>query len=100
AEEQARAQGMPFPRPRELYRYLSVTEYKERPLYALTYPQAADSVLEWLRQWRLVPSAGTYAASLDAAVYNEAIRFDRGWRMRSADLLPAERDYAARKLDR
>jgi hypothetical protein len=100
AEEHARAQGTPFPRPRELYAYLSVTEYKQRPLYALPYPQASGSVLDWLREWRPTPSTVTYAASLDAAIYNEAVRFDHGWRMRSADLLPIERDYAARKLAR
>jgi hypothetical protein len=100
AEEQARAEGRSFPRPRELYRYASVAEYKQRPLYALPYPHAAASVLEWLREWRPALSSGTYAASLEAAIYDEAVRFDRGWRMRSADLLPIERDYAERKLAR
>ena len=37
---------------------------------------------------------------MNTAIYNEAVRFDHGWRMRSADLLPIERDYAARKLAR
>jgi hypothetical protein len=92
AEEDARAHRASFPRPRELYRYRSVTEFRNRPLYALPYPRAADSVLEWLRDWRPEAFSGTYAASLDAAIYDEAVRFDRAWRRRSAGLLPPERD--------
>ena len=40
AEEGARARDETFPRPRELYRYVSVAEYRPRPLWALPYPLA------------------------------------------------------------
>ncbi len=100
AVEAARARGAVFPRPRELYRYVPAAEYRPRPLWALDYPPAADSVLDWLRDFRPPANTGTYAAALDLAVYAEAVRLDRGWRKRSAGLLPIEREYAERKLAR
>ena len=100
AEQAAHDRGAAFPRPRELYRYVPVAEYRPRPLWALNYPPAADSVLDWLRDFRPAANTGTYAAALDVAVYAEAVRLDRGWRKRSAGLLPIEREYAERKLAR
>jgi hypothetical protein len=100
AEDAARARGEPFPRPRELYRYLSVDAYRARPLFALRYPHASDSVLDWLADLRPPESAGTYARALDAAIYDEAVRLDLGYRKRAPGLLPIEREYAARKLAR
>lgn len=100
AEESARARGAAFPRPREFYRYVPAGEYRPPPLWALQYPGAADSVLDWLADLRPPAGAGTYAAGLDAAVYAEAVRLDRAWRLRSAGLLPVERAYAERKLAR
>ena len=35
AEAKAIEKGLPFPRPRELYRYMSAQDYVNRPLYAL-----------------------------------------------------------------
>lgn len=98
AEEKARSNGELFPRPRELYRYVSIAEYRPRPLWALPYPPASDSVLDWLGNLQPPAKSGYYAEALTAAVYDEAIRFDQGWRMRQAHLLPVERDYAAKKL--
>lgn len=100
AEGSAHSRGEPFPRPRELYRYISVAQYQPRPLYALSYPGAADSVLEWLPRFQQAGKAGAYAATLNAAVYAEAVRFDRAWRKRQPRLLPIEREYAAQKLAR
>lgn len=88
-----------FPRPRELYRYASLSEYHPRPLWALPYPPAHDSVLRWLDGFQ--PSdAGPYAHALDLAIRDEAIRFDYAYRRREAGLLPIEREYAARKIAR
>jgi hypothetical protein len=100
AEETARSKGTPFPRPRELYRYVSVAEYLPRPLWALPYPLAADSVLDWLASLRPPVSTSSYAEALAAAVYAEAVRFDQAWRKRQPRLLLIEREYAARKLAR
>ena len=100
AEEKARSGNTVFPRPRELYRYLSVEEYRSRPLWALPYPPAADSVLDWLANLPLPAKMDTYAEVLSAAVYDEAVRFDQGWRKRDIRLMPIERDYAEKKLAR
>ncbi len=100
AEESARGRGQSFPRPRELCRYISVSEYRPRPLWALEYPLADSSVLDWLVRLRPPGGTSTYADSLAAAAYDEAIRFDQAWRQREADLLTIEREYAAGKLAR
>ncbi len=101
AEDRARSNGRLFPRPRELYRYISLTEYRSRPLWSLPGPLAEDSVLDWLAR----PSAtGLQPVPMPTrcrtAVYNEAVRFDRAWKKRQKGLLPIEREYAERKLAR
>ncbi len=100
AEDVARKTGSPFPRPREFYRYAPVAEYRARPLWAMPNPRAADSVLDWLADLRPAVGVSSYSRSLDAAVYNEAVRFDSAWRKREPGLLPIERDYAMRKVAR
>jgi hypothetical protein len=99
AAEAACPRSSSFPRPRELYRYVSLTEYHPRPLWALPYPPAHDSVLRWLDGFQPADS-GPYARALDLAIRDEAIRFDRAYRRREAGLLPIEREYAARKIAR
>ncbi|OGQ97385.1 MAG: hypothetical protein A2521_08430 [Deltaproteobacteria bacterium RIFOXYD12_FULL_57_12] len=98
AEEQAHLKDGNFPRPRELYRYISIEEYRPRPLWALPYPLAADSILVWLKNIPTPASTSSYPEALTAAVYDEAVRFDQAWRQRESQLLPIEREYAARKL--
>ena len=98
AEERARIKGESFPRPRELYRYVSLAEYRPRPLWALPYPLAKDSVLDWLPSLRPPVSTSSYSDALSAAIYAEAIRFDQAWRKRAPELLPIERAYATQKL--
>ncbi len=100
AGERARIKGESFPRPRELYRYVSLAEYRPRPLWALPYPLAQDSVLDWLRSLRPTVSTSSYSDALSAAIYAEAIRFDQAWRKREPELLPIERAYATQKLAR
>ncbi|ACB74379.1 hypothetical protein [Opitutus terrae] len=100
AEESAHARHEMFPRPREFYRYVTSAEYRPRPLWALPYAGAADSVLRWLASLPRPARLLTYEDELDAAIYSEAVRFDQGWRRREQDLLSLERDYAARKLAR
>jgi len=100
AEDAAVAAGRPFPRPRECYRYVPLMEYRPRPLYALPYPLAGESDIDWLMKLRPPVSTISYGNALDAALYSEAIRLDQAWRKRKADLLPIERDYAVKKLAR
>ncbi len=100
AEESALAEGKPFPRPRECYRYIPVMEYRVRPLFALPYPLAGDSDIDWLMKLRPPVRTSTYGDALDAALYSEAIRLDQAWRKRKPGLLPIERKYAAKKLAR
>jgi hypothetical protein len=100
AEAAAASRGESFPRPREFYRYVSLAEYLPRPRWSLGYAGSADSVLTWLRDWPVPGGVDTYAAALDAAIYDEAVRFDGAWRRRVAGLAPEERAYAERKLAR
>jgi len=98
AEENARNKGGQFPRPRELYRYVSSSEYQPRPLWALPYPLASTSVLGWFADISPPVSTSSYSGALAAAVYDEAVRFDQAWRKRQSQLLPIEQTYAAKKL--
>jgi hypothetical protein len=100
AEDEARAKGEPFPRPREFYQYVTLAEYHPRPLWALPYPLVEDSVLKWLPSLHPPVSISSYSETLDADIYAEAIRFDRDWRKREPELLPMEREYATQKLAR
>lgn len=100
AEEAARGRSEPFPRPRELYRYVASTEYLPRPAWALPYAGTRDSVLKWLGSLPVPAGRGTYAQALDADIYDEAIRFDQAYRARAPGLLPEERAYAEGKLAR
>lgn len=100
AVETAHTHSLIFPRPREFYRYVTVTEYRPRPCWALPYGLARDSVLDWFVQLSPPAKILNYEDGLDAAIYSEAVRFDQGWLQRAAGLLPIEREYAARKLTR
>lgn len=100
AEEAALATGKPFPRPRELYRYIPLMEYRARPLYALPYPLAVESDIDWLVKLRPPARAISYGDALDAALYSEAVHLDQAWRKRKPGLIPIEREYASKKLAR
>lgn len=100
AEAAARAAGRAFPRPRELYRYRATGAYRQRPLLALPYERGRDSVLPWLGRLPDGANPSAYARALDAAIYDESVRFDLAWRLREPRLRPDEREYAARKLRR
>lgn len=100
AEHTALAKGKSFPRPRECYQYISVMQYRPRPLWALPYSFAMDSDIDWLAKLYPPKSTNTYGEALDAAIYSEAVRLDQALRKRKPSLLPIERDYATRKLAR
>jgi hypothetical protein len=100
AQEAARAQGQTFPRPRELYRYITLAQYRPRPLFAL--PHNFDKVLgaDCLSSLAPPTCATFYGDALQADIYAEAVRFDEAWRKRQPTLLPTEREYARMKLTR
>lgn len=100
AEEAARKRGESFPRPRELYRYFNLAEYRARPLWNLPYAGTTDSVLDWFPKLHQPKMTSSYSDALDAAIYSEAVRFDQDWRKREPHLQPNERDYAMQKLAR
>ena len=100
AGEAARAKGQPFPRPRELYRYLPLTEYRPRPLFALPHTFSKDLGVDCLAPLAPAGCTTSYGEALRVAIYDEAVRFDEAWRKRQPTLLPLERDYAKMKLAR
>jgi len=78
--EIAAAEGA-FPRPRELYRYVSPHDYVNRPVFALPYEAASSSPFDALRE--PTPAAGDpYEARLQEEVFDEAVRADRALRAR------------------
>ena len=98
AEHASLAKGKSFPRPRECYRYISIMQYHPHPLWALPYPLAMDSDIDWLANLHPPKNTNTYEETLDAAIYAEAVRLDQALRKRKPGLLPIERDYAVKKL--
>ncbi len=87
-----------FPRPRELYRYEAVGQYRARPAWCVRYAGAQDSVLTWLRELDPARADASYAGQIDAETWSEAVRFDLAWRRRAAALEPVEREYAAERI--
>ncbi len=98
AETQAIDAGKPFPRPRELYRYVSPQEYVNRPLFALPYDGAKRSPLDCLSQSDTRDADTPYARQLSAEIYNEAVRFELAYQVRLAGLTEVELDYSRKKL--
>ena len=71
AEAKAIDSGKPFPRPRELYRYVSPQDYVNRPLYALPYAGAKQSPLDCLSHPKPLATNSPYAQQLAEEIYNE-----------------------------
>lgn len=97
AETNALNAGRPFPRPRELYLYLSPQDYVSRPLFALPYANAKDSPLDCLRKPKPIPTGSPYARQLADEIYDEAVRFDLAYRARLARLTSLEQTYCNEK---
>jgi hypothetical protein len=98
AEAKAMEKGLPFPRPRELYRYMSPQDYVNRPLYALPYEGASQSPLDCLSKRKDPTQDSTYARQLMAEINDEAVRFDMVYRVRLPRLTESELDYSRRKI--
>jgi hypothetical protein len=99
AETNAFNAGQPFPRPRELYRYVSPQDYVNRPLFALPYAGAKDSPLDCLRQPKPLAADSPYARQLAEEIYNEAVRFDLAYRARQPQLTQLEQTYCREKFE-
>lgn len=99
AEAEALAANKTFPRPRELYRYVSPQDYLNRPLFALPYAGAARSPLACLNHDGAPAAESPYARQLAAEVYNEAVRFDLAYRARRPCLTPVEQAYGQDKIE-
>jgi len=99
AETRAGDVGKPFPRPRELYRYVSPQDYVNRPLFALPYAGAKQSPLRCLSQPRSPAADSPYAQQLAAEIYSEAVRFDLSYHARQSHLTPLEQTYCWDKIE-
>jgi len=98
AEGEALAEGRPFPRPREFYRYLRTDAWIGRPVYALPYADSKVSDLPWLRVLRPGTSRANYQDGLMAQVFEESVRLDLAFKLRKPTLTERERAYAEQKI--
>jgi hypothetical protein len=99
AEAQAMKANRPFPRPRELYRYVSSQDYLNRPLNTLPYQGASMSPLDCLREEHAPAGESPYADRLWLEVRDEAVRFDLAYQARMEKLTEVEKTYAQRRID-
>lgn len=98
ALEQAFADGVSFPRPRELFKYFPATEYVARPAFCLPHEVSARSPLHFLRDFDLNDHGSQYERRLRQEIYDEALRFSFAWERREPGLTDIERAYAQPKL--
>lgn len=98
AESMAIEEGIPFPRPRELYRYISTQDYLNRPLNMLPYPETADSQLDCLSKATPQMIESPYRRQLWMEIRDEAIRFDLAYRRRRDGLSEIEKTYTYGKI--
>ena len=99
AETQAIEADQPFPRPRELYRYVSPQDYIDRPLFALPFSAATNSPLDCLRQPGTPHHDSPYARQLREEIYSEAVRFDLAYHNRLPHLTQVEQNYCRDKIE-
>ena len=98
AEQKAKVNGISFPRPRELFKYLPTYEYVQRPLFLLKHDAAGHAPLSFLRERQDYRSASPYEAQLVHEIYDEALRFTLAYAIRSNQLTAIERKYVALKI--
>jgi hypothetical protein len=98
-ETKALDAGKPFPRPRELYRYVSPQDYVNRPLFALPYAGAKQSPLDCLSHAKPPATDSPYARRLAEEIFNEAVRFDLAYHARLPQLTQLEQTYCRDKIE-
>lgn len=99
AEDAARQADIPFPRPREFYRYEAAGSYISRPLWVLPAPNQVPFFDGIDIQPPRENSRG-YAQSLQQQIYNESVHLREAYRKRASGLLPKESAHAREKLTR
>ena len=99
AEAKAIEEHVPFPRPRELYRYISSQDYLNRPLNTLPYAAANESPLNCVREGRSPGLGSPYAQQLWLEVRDEAIRFDLAYHARLEGLTSIEKENVQRRIE-
>ena len=98
AEQKAKANGISFPRPRELFKYLPTYEYVQRPLFLLKHDATGNSPLSFLREVQDYRSASSYEEQLVQEIYDEGLRFTLAYDIRQNQLTEIERQYVALKI--
>ncbi len=97
AEQRSRTDGLHYPKPRELFRYLPKHEYLRSPLFWLDHNIAHMAPFAFLRGFQFNPNASHYEQQLFQEIYNEAIRFSLAYAVRKDGLADVEADYVLRK---
>jgi hypothetical protein len=98
AEQKAEQNGLLFPRPRELFKYLPTYEYIQRPLILLPYDVEKKSPFLFLTDLYIHQNIPSYNKQLLCEIYNEALRFSFAFAKRKDQLTQIELDYAKGKI--
>lgn len=100
AESKARAQGLPFPRPRELFTYLSSFDYVQAPVFLVDNQNLHLLPLSFAASLRALQPDSAYERQLLAELHDELSRLADIYAVRRDRLSPVESDYLAAKLAR
>lgn len=87
-----------FPRPRELFRYVTTFEYLQSPLFMLDHSIIDSSPLNFLKDIRRDKQTNYYEKQLLYEIYNEAIRLSLAYNLRKNDFAEIEKQYADDKI--
>jgi len=98
AADNAKLNGQPFPRPRELFVYLPEQEYVQPPLLLLEDKSAANLPATFIEPLFLYQTASGYEAQLLDEIRDELTRLGQIYALRKDSLVPAESSYLSRKL--
>ena len=97
AQQKAIENKKQFPRPRELFKYISSTEYIQRPIYIIKHEIISTSPLEYLKK-DLNRTGISYNDQIFAELYNEGLRFTFAYQARLKSLNEFEKAYIDEKI--
>ncbi len=83
----------PAPRVREFFRYRSVNEFVQRPVYLLEHPITDDSPVTFLANLRTASFESPYLQRLSGEIYDEAVRFSFVFAQRKDQLNLEEQEF-------
>ena len=98
AEHEAAESGMPFPRPRELFKYLPVYEYTQRPVVAVKNGAADGSPFRFIGRYYPKTAGTGYGDRLASEIYDEALRATLAYNLRKGSLTDIEKEYMKREI--